>query len=56
MKITIQQYIEAQEDEPVGLDLFYARLLGAKIAIEERLSCAADDNIDIEALKPEEEC
>lgn len=56
MKITIQQYIDALEDEPISLDEFYARLLAARSAIEERLDLAEGDNVDLQTLEEAEEC
>ena len=53
--MTINDWIAKQEtDSSLTLEQFYARLMGAVNALEERLSVAESDGVDLEDVEPED--
>lgn len=52
----IQEWIEELEsDDSLSIEEFYAKLLAAKAALEERLECASSDGVDLDMLDIDDE-
>jgi len=53
--MTIQEWISELEEEDMGLNEFYSKLLAAKQEIEDRLALAEGDGVDLDNLDEDDE-